>query len=324
MNRRSFLEAAAALASLMTGSRALAQSRWSPSRPIRIVVPFAPGSGSDSDSRFYGDLMTRELGQPVLVENRPGGSGLVTIQAVKAAPADGHTIMLASNSPMTVNPVVMKNLPYDPLRDFRPIVGLYRGPVVFLVRGDAPWKTVQDLAQDLKRGKAPLSVGNYSAGYQLVAAWFGHETGVEINHIPYKGGVQLMSDIAAGQLQMGCTNFGGALPMIREGRVRALAITADRRWPGFESIPTMKESGFPDFETWVWASFFVRSETPDEVADRLVQTMHKVMALPESRTYQKSRPVDLFKGGPQELREFVLAEQKRFRHIAEMAGITPQ
>ena len=320
MDRRTLLGAACALPVV----NAFGQSRWMPTKPIRIIVPFAPGSGSDSDSRFYADLMTRELGQPVLVENRPGASGLVTIQAVKAAPADGHTIMLASNSPMTVNPVVMKNLPYDPLKDFRPIVGLYKGPVAFVVKADSPWRTVRDLAEAYRKDKAPISVGNYSAGYQLVATWLGTATGIEVNHVLYKGGAQMMTDIIAGQLQVGSTDFGGAVPLLKDGRLRALAITADRRWTGFDSIPTMKESGYPDFETWVWASFFVRSETPDEVANKLVETMHKVMALPEARAYQATKPADLIKGGPEEMRQFVISEQQRFKRIAEAAGIQPQ
>jgi tripartite-type tricarboxylate transporter receptor subunit TctC len=299
MDRRTLLGPPAAL----PVAHAFGQSRWMPTKPIRIIVPFAPGSGSDSDSRFDADLMTRELGQPVLVENRPGGSGLVTIQAVRSAPADGHTIMLASNSPMTVNPVAMKNLPYEPLRDFRPVVGLYKGPVVFIVKADSPIRTVRDLVDAYRKDKTPVAVGNYSAGYQLVASWLGTVTGMEINHVLYKGGVQMMTDIVAGQLQVGCTDFGGAVPMIRDGRLRALAITADRRWPGFENIPIMKET-YPDFETWVWASFFVRSETPDDITNKLVETMHKVMALPEARAYQAQKPGDLIKGGPEEMRQF--------------------
>lgn len=323
MKRRTLLGAACALPVTMAAPRAFGQSKWMPTKPLKIIVPFAPGSGSDSDSRFYADLMTKELGQPVLVENRPGGSGLVTIQAVKSAPADGHTIMLASNSPMTVNPIVMKNLPYDPLKDFRPVVGLYKGPVAFVVKGDAPWKTIPELLEAARREKQPLTIGNYSAGYQLVATWLGSAGGVPVTHVSYKGGVQMFTDIIAGQLQMAATDFGGALPLIKDGRLRCLAITSDKR-SSFADAPTMKESGFPDFETWVWASFFVRSETPDDVTAKLVETMHKVMALPEARAYQATKPTELIKGGPEDLRQFVLAEQQRFRKVAEAAGVQPQ
>lgn len=323
MKRRTLLGAACALPVALSAAPAFGQSKWMPTKPIKIIVPFAPGSGSDSDSRFYADLLTKELGQPVLVENRPGASGLVTIQAVKAAPADGHTIMLASNSPMTVNPIVMKNLPYDPLKDFRPVVGLYKGPVVFIVKGDAPYKTIPELLEFARRDKQPLNIGNYSAGYQLVATWLGSAGNVPVNHVPYKGGTQMMTDIIAGQLQMAATDFGGALPMIKEGRLRALAITSDKRSPGLD-IPTMKESGFADFETYVWASFFVRAETPDDATNRLVEAMHKVMALPEARAYQATKPTELIKGGPEDLRQFVIAEQQRFRKVAEAAGVQPQ
>ena len=158
-----------------------------PAKPIRIMIPFAVGSGSDTNARFFGDLLSKAWGQPVLVENRPGGSGISAVLAVKSAPADGYTLLLGSNSPMTVNPVVMKDLPYDPIKDFRPVIFFGLSPTAFIVSANSPHKTVADLVAATKKSGLPLQVGTYSAGYELISAWFGTVTGIPITPVPYKG-----------------------------------------------------------------------------------------------------------------------------------------
>lgn len=292
-----------------------------PSKPIRILVPFTAGSGADSSSRIYGDLLSKLWGQPVLVENRPGGSGVLAVQGVKQAPADGHTILMASNSPMTVNPVMMKNLPYDPQKDFRPVIGASKSPVAFIVSAQSPYKTIKDLIEGAKKAGGPLAVGNYSAGYELIGAWLGAVSGLSITPVPYKGGAPMMTDIIGGQVITGAIDFTGAAQLIKDGRLRALAITSDKRDPAFPDVPTMKESGFPEFETYVWASFFVRAETPDDITTKLYEGFKKVMASPEGRAYQASQPAMLLDLGPQELRAFVAGEFERFKRVAQAAGI---
>lgn len=303
---------------------AFSQTASFPNKPIRILVPFNAGSGADTGSRFYGELLGRLFGQTVLVENRPGGSGIIAIQGVKSAPADGYTILMASNSPMTVNPVVMKNLPYDPFKDFRPVIGVSKGSVAFIVRADSPYKTIKDLVDATRKKGLPLQVGNYSAGYELIGAWLGTVTGLPITPIPYKGGALMMTDIIGGQLVTGAIDFSGAATLIRERRLRALAITSDQRDPSFPDVPTMKESGYPDFETYVWSSFFVRAETPDDVTNKLYEGFRKVMASPEARAYQATLPAMLMDLGPPEMRAFVSAEYERFKRIAHSAGIEPR
>jgi len=295
-----------------------------PSKPIRIYVPFNAGSGSDSASRVYGEVMSKILGQPVVVENRPGGSGLLAIQAVKAVPADGHTILLASNSPMAVNPVLNRKLPYDPFKEFRPVHGLSVGPAAFVVRGDSPYRTIGDMIAAAKKDKRPLAVGNYSEGYQLIGTWLGTAGGVPITPVPYKGGAQMVTDVIGGQLDTGVNDFGGVAAMIKEGRLRALAITGDKRDPKFPEIPTMKESGFPDFETYVWASFYVRAETPDDVVDKLADAVRRAMNSDEGKAYQASLPALPLMLGPKEMGEFHVREYQRFKRVAEAAGIVPQ
>jgi tripartite-type tricarboxylate transporter receptor subunit TctC len=303
---------------------AFAQAANYPSKPLRILVPFTAGSGADASSRFYGDLLSKLWSQPVLVENRPGGSGILAVQGVKQAPADGHTILMASNSPMTVNPVMMKNLPYDPLKDFRPVIGASKSPVAFIVSAQSPYKTVKDLIEGAKKAGGPLALGNYSAGYELIGAWLGAVAGLAITPVPYKGGAPMMTDIIGGQVITGAIDFTGAAQLIKDGRLRALAITSDKRDPAFPDVPTMKESGFPEFETYVWASFFIRAETPDDITTKLYEGFRKVMASPEARTYQAGQPAMLMDLGPQELRAFVSAELERFKRVAQAAGIQPR
>lgn len=316
---------AALLLLLGCATSALAQaSAPFPNRSIRIIVPFTAGSGADSSSRFYGEQIGKGFGQQVLVENKPGGSGVVAVQATRQAPADGHTILMGSNSPAVVNAITMKNLPYDPFKDLRPLYGIAISPVAFAVRADSPHKTVADLLAAAKKENRPLQLGNYSAGYQLVAAWLGTASALPVTHIPYKGGAQMLTDVVGGQLEVGVIDFTGTTELMKGGRLRVLAITADKRDPKYPDIPTMRESGFPDFETWVWSAFFVRAETPNDVVDKLAAAMQKAMTSEAGRAYQATLPSAPLMMGPKELGEFQLREYQRFKRVAELAGIKPE
>lgn len=301
-----------------------AQADRYPSKTIRIVVPFNAGSGADETSRVYGEIVSKLLGQPVVVENRPGASGVVAIQAVKSAPPDGHTILMASNSPMAVNPVVIKNLPYDPFKDFRPVYGASVGSAAFVVPGDSPHKTINDLIAAARKEKRPLSVGNYSAGYQLIGAWLGTAGNIPVTHVTYKGGAQMVTDVLGKQIDVGVNDFSGVAAMITSGKVRVLALTGGERDAKFPDIPTMKESGFPDFETYVWASFFIRADTPDDITEKLADAMRRALISDEGKAYRATRPGTPLLLGPKELGEFHVREYERFRRVAEAAGIKPQ
>ena len=295
-----------------------------PSKPIRILVPFTAGSGADSASRFYGDQLAKAFGQQVLVENRPGGSGVVAVQATRQAAADGHTLLMGSNSPMVVNAITVKNLPYDPFKDLRPLYGLAISAVAFAVRADSPYRSMADLVAAAKKENRPLQLGNYSAGYQLVAAWLGTASGLPVTHIPYKGGAQMLTDVVGGQLEVGVIDFTGTIELMKGGRLRVLAITSDKRDPKFPDIPTMKESGFADFETGVWSAFFVRAETPNDVIEKLATALQKAMNSEAGRAYHSSLPSLPLAMGPKELGEFQLREYQRFKRVAELAGIKPE
>lgn len=303
---------------------ALAQAAAFPSKPMKIMVPFTAGSGADSSSRFYGEQLSKMLNQTVTVENKPGGSGVIAVQAVRQLPADGHTILMGSNSPAVVNAITIKNLPYDPFKDLRPLYGLAISPVAFAVKADSPYKTIQDVVAAAKKENRPLQLGNYSAGYQLVAAWLGTASGLPVTHIPYKGGAQMLTDVIGGSLEVGVIDFTGTIELLKGGKLRVLAITSPQRDPGFPAIPTMKESGFADFETSVWSAFFMRADTPDDVVEKLAAAIQKIMVSDAGKAYHASLPSQPMNMGPKALGEFQLREYQRFKRVADTAGIKPE
>lgn len=318
MKRRTILTAAAAALPGLAAAQAF------PAKPMKILVPFTAGSGADSSSRFYGEQLSRLLGQTVTVENRPGGSGVIAVQAVRQAAGDGHTILMGSNSPAVVNAITIKNLPYDPFKDLRPLYGLAISPVAFAVRADSPFKTINDVIAAAKKDNRPLQLGNYSAGYQLVAAWLGTASGLPVTHIPYKGGAQMLTDVIGGALEVGVIDFTGTIELMKGGKLRVLAITSTQRDAKFPDIPTMKESGFPDFETAVWSAFFLKADTPDDVVDKLAAAIEKVMNSDAGRAYHASLPSQPMRMGPKALGEFQLREYQRFKRVADAAGIHPE
>lgn len=327
MKRRTVLSAAAAAAAATFAGSAAAQAQAFPNKPMKILVPFTAGSGADSSSRFYGEQLSKLLGQTVTVENKPGGSGVIAVQAVRQAPADGHSILMGSNSPAVVNAITIKNLPYDPFKDLRPLYGLAISPVAFAVRADSPYKTINDLVAAAKKDGKPLQLGNYSAGYQLVAAWLGNATGLPVTHIPYKGGAQMLTDVIGGALDVGVIDFTGTIELMKGGKLRVLAITAAQRDPGFPAIATMKESGLPglgDFETAVWSAFFVRADTPDDVVEKLAAAIEKIMNSDAGKAYHASLPSQPMRMGPKALGEFQRREYDRFKRVADAAGIKPE
>ncbi|MFJ4289036.1 Bug family tripartite tricarboxylate transporter substrate binding protein [Cupriavidus sp. NPDC089707] len=312
--------------SLCVGATAaLAESAGEfPSRPIRILVPFTAGSGSDSSARYYGEALGRLLRQPVVVENRPGANGVIAIQALKSAPADGYTMLLASNSPMSVNPLVLKNLPYDPVKDLRPVSGISRNMNVFIVAVDSPIKSLSDVVSNARGKDKSLSVGTYSAGYQLAAAWFANLAGLNFVNIPYKGQAQIMTDVMGRQLDLALVDTSGALTLIREGKLRALAVSGEARHRELPDVPTVRELGYPEYRQYSWVSFYVRAGTPDAITDKLARAMQQILKTPESTAFLDTKGSDVMAYPPQQMHAFHLAEIERFRKVAKGAGIKPE
>jgi len=294
-----------------------------PNKPIRIIVPFTPGSSADTASRFFGSQMADKLGQPFIVENRPGGSGAIAMSAVKNAAADGYTLFLASNSLMSVNPLVIKSLPYDPGQELKPIGGLTRGVNVLIVSAQSKYRTLGELIDAGKKGQG-LNGGTYSWGYRLAAEWLANLSGMKLTNISYKGAAQVLTDTASGQLDFAVVSLDGAASMIRSGQVRALAISDERRHKEFPDVPTIKESGYPEYVNYSWDSLYVMNQTPQAAVDKLAGTLQEVLATDESRAFVEKAGRQLMPYAPEAMHQYQVSELKRFRGIMQAAGIQPE
>lgn len=295
-----------------------------PTKPIKVVVPFTAGSGSDTSARFFGEQMGKLLGQAVVVENKPGGSGIIALQAVKMLPADGYTLALASNSPIAVNPLVMKDLPYDPVRDFKPIGGLTRGMNVLVVPNESKIRTLADLISISKTAPRGLSIATYSAGYHLAAEWLASTTGMKFVNVPYKGQAPVMTDIIGGQLDAALLDMSGAVQLLQAGKLRAVAVSGEARHPHFPDVPTIRESGFPDYVQYSWTSLYVRADTPPDVSAKLAATLKKVHASNEAREFIKISGGELMPYDADQMQTYQSNEVERFKRIAKAAGIKPE
>jgi tripartite-type tricarboxylate transporter receptor subunit TctC len=314
----------AVLALMAIALQAMGQARDFPNKAVKVIVPFTAGSGSDTSARFFGEKLAAILGQPFVVENKPGASGVISVMTVKTAPADGYMILLASNSPLSVNPITIKDLPYDPLKDLKPLSGLTRGMNAYIVAPNSKLKTLADVVAASKPGMPPLNVGNYSAGYRLALEWFATLSGITLNHIPYKGGAPIFTDVMGNQLDFAIVDLGGVSSLLKSGKLRALAVSGDKRSPDFPEVPTIRESGYPEYVNYSWTSFYVRSETPEDVTAKLTDALQKVLATNDAREFVKRTGGELMPYAPAAMQQYHRDELDRFRRIAEAAGIRPE
>ena len=283
-----------------------AQKSDYPTRSVKVIVPFSAGSGADHASRFFGDLLAKQLGQSFLVENRTGAAGMLAMNTVKAAPADGYTILMGSNSLMAVNPIMLKELTYDAVKDFKPIGGLTRGVNAIVVGKDSKYKSFTELLTAAKTSAVPLNGGTYALGYELALAWLANVAGVKFENILYKGLGEIMVSLQGDQLDFGIVSFNGAAPLLKAGKYRALALSSDQRHPDFPEVPTIAESGFPEFTNYTWTSFYVRSDTPDQITNKLEETLQTVLATPLAKEYADQVLVELMPLKADKMRQYQL------------------
>lgn len=301
---------------LLASGQAAAQQVNFPTKPIHILVPLAAGSGADMYSRFFGKKLSEILNVPVIVENKLGGGGAVAIQAVKNDPPDGYTIFMGSNSPAAANVATIKNLPYDPLKDLRPISGMTRSMAVFMVSNQSPLKTMDDL---LKRGRQqpPLNIGYYTHGYQLAGAQLTVKAELITQPVMYKGLAQVMTDVIGNQVDMAVVDSTGSVSTAVSGKVRALLVTGTNRHPELPDVPTLVESGYPEAVHYSWTAFFVNPKTPDAIVSILADAMKKALAQPDSIAFIEQTGAEPMPLDPQQMRAFQESEIKRFIKAAQ-------
>jgi tripartite-type tricarboxylate transporter receptor subunit TctC len=322
-NRRSVLGAtAAALVIAALTPAALAQAL--PTKPLRIIVPFAPGGVTDMVSRTMAQGLTAELGQPVIVENRAGASGIPGAEAAAKADPDGYTLMMGNISTLAINAAVFEKLPYDPQKSFAPISMVARQPLLVVVNPAVPGKTIDEL---IKLGKAKpnsLNFGSAGASLRLATEAFNQATGIKMTHVPYKGSGPAMTDLVAGHIEVLFDAFSSLYPFVQDGKVRALAITSAKRSPLAPELPTLTELGLPKVDVTSWQAIVVPAGVPPAVSARLVDAVHKVLAKPAIQAQLAKQGVEPVPSTPQELSTYADAEMKRWKAVAQTAGVKPE
>lgn len=290
-------------------------------KPIRFIVPFGPGSSVDTQGRFFAEQLSQVLKVPTYVENKPGATGALGLQALKAAPADGRSIAVVSPS-FVVTPIMSRTAGYK-VDDFKPIAGMGKGPIGFFVRADSKYKSLGDLLAAAKKDGQPVNMGTYAGSYKIGAAWLSQLSGVPFTDIPYKSASNTMTDLMGGSLEVMSADFTAMAPMVREGKLRALAIADERRLSEFADVPTVNES-YKGYVNYIWLGLVVRADTPQPIVDNLSRAMQQVMAKKETHDYLAQmgwQPLNL--DGPA-MGRFIQAENKRFQGVAKTAGITPE
>ncbi|MDO8878909.1 MAG: tripartite tricarboxylate transporter substrate-binding protein [Pseudolabrys sp.] len=319
-----------AIAALFAGSLMLAaqpaQAQQDfPNKPITIVVPLAAGSGMDSLVRLYADKLQQSLGKPVIVENKPGAALMLAAAAVAAAPADGYTLLVSTSSAMAINLVLYKKVNYDAVKDFTPVSFYVKSPFILVVNPDIKANTVPELIKVVKESTTPLSYSSPGAGVaqHLSMEYMKQRFGLTIAHVPYRNTPQSISDIVAGHVQLGFAEAGASLPLIREGKLRALAVSSSTRLPTLPDVPTFAEAASaPDFEAVSWHMLFAPAATPKPVLDKLHAAMSKIMADPEMK--QRASAIGLLPIDPPSIPDtvkYLASEREKWGSLVRKLGL---
>ena len=322
ISRRQILLAAAAGTASISAPAVLAESAW-PSKPIRFVVPFAPGGTSEVVARSVAVELTKQLGVSVYVENKPGGAGVVAMQDVAKSAPDGHTLILTHVGTLAVNPYMLEAQPYDVNKDFAPVTLLAKVPNVFVIHPDVPAKNFKEFVAYAKANPGKLnygSAGNASAGH-LAMEYLKLVTGMFMTHIPYRGTGPQLTDLLAGRTQASSAGMPALGAHIRAGKLRAIAVGTQKRIPSMPDVPTVAEMGFKDFETSQWYGIHVPAGTPPEIIKRLQEESQKALA--SSGVTARFATDNAVAGGypSTEYAKFIAGEQKIWKDIVKRAQI---
>jgi len=294
-----------------------------PTRPVAIVVPTGPGGGMDMVARLLAPRLEQRFGKPFIIENRPGAGTNIGATAVARSAPDGHTLLMATSSTMAINASIYKALPFDPQRDLIALVLYARVPFVLVVNSSSPARTASELVKLAKEKPGTLSFGSAGTGTasHLFAELFKMQTGIEVAHVPYKSTVQPLNDVLGGHLSYMFSDLSPALPLVRDGKLRALGVTSAARVPAAGEIPTLAEAGVQGYEAVAWLMIATRSGTPPDVVAKLYTELKTALAVPEIReTIARSGMIPQDSPPPEELQRYVASETVRWGTIVQKAG----
>jgi len=294
-----------------------------PDHPIKLIVPVPPGGGVDILSRAIGAKMSQSMGQPVVVENKAGASAAIGTELLAKSPPDGYTIMMGYSAHAT-NPIFVPKLPYDTNKDFAAIAHVGYIPLILVVNASSPYMTVQDLiaAARAKPGQLQFASGGAGAGAHLSGELLKTTANVDVVHVPYKGNAPALTDLLGGQVTMMFDTITTALPHVKSGKLRALAVTSPKRSPLAPDIPTMIEAGLPDFDISAWYVMFAPAGTPKDVMTRLNAEVNKAIADPDVRRTLGEQGVEFTGGTPEDADRFVRGEVERWSRIIKTKGMS--
>ncbi len=311
------------VALLLIAGGAQAQAPW-PNKPVKILVPTAPGGTADALARQYAQHLGKVLGQQFYVENRGGAGNVLGIDSVVRSPADGYTLLLGAGT-ITINHLVTKKLPYDVLRDLTPVTQMISVPNVLVVNASQPMKSLADYIDAAKAAPGRLNYGSAGVGSNLHLAMelLKYRTGIEVTHVPYKGVGPALQDTLAGHVMSMISNIPSSKPHIEKGALRALAVTSLKRSPALPDVPTMSDEGVSGYEVLNWFGVFAPAGTPREIVDRLATEAAAMFADPKTREMLKGEGADPIASTPADFADFVRTEIKKWDEVGKAANIQP-
>jgi len=321
---RPLITCAAALALALPWSASVAQQNW-PAKPVRVVVPFAAGSATDIVTRAVSDELRDDLGQPFLIDNRAGANGFIAAEAVAHAAPDGYTLLASANTIHSTNQFLFKKLPYDPVKDFVPIGGMHQGYYMMMVPAQLPVKTLADLTAWLKANPQKANYGWGATASQIAGTAFLKETGVTATGVPYKSSPQAVTDLIGGQIAFMVLDVTSGLQHIKNGKVRALAITSPKRLAVLPDIPTTAELGLPTIDTVAWTGLFAPANTPAAIVTRLNAAMQRALRKPAVvQRLDACCSAIMFTSTPAEFEEYLRQQRVSWSVKIKAAGIEPE
>ncbi len=309
------------LALLLACSGAAAQADY-PSKPIRMIVPFAPGGGTDITARAIAIRLSESWGQAVVPDNRPGANGTIGVDVTSKSAADGYTICMISSS-HAVNVALYPKLPYDLLKDVTAITQATSQPYAMIVHPSVPAKSVKEFIAYAKTRPGAINYGSSGTGgiAHLGGAWLGSIAGISMVHVPYKGGALALTDMIGGQIQMQLGTLTLSGPHIKAGRLRALAVTTPKRWPGTPELPTMQEAGVPGFSITQWYGLITSAKTPRPLINKLNKEIARILQLPDVKEKLAADGADAVGNTPEEFNAHIRAEVVKYGKLVKEVGL---
>jgi tripartite-type tricarboxylate transporter receptor subunit TctC len=297
-----------------------------PSRPIRLVVPYAAGGGADSVARIVAKSLSKTIGQPIVIENRGGAGSIIGTELVRNADPDGYTLLLGQSGPISINPAIYRKLPYDPVKDFAPITMTTAYPYIMVVNANLGVKTLQEFVALAKSKPGALNYGTTGVGAanHLIAELFDSRAGIKMTHIPYRGTALAVTDLLAGQVQMVFADSVTALPHMKAGTLIALAVTSKERSPITPDVATISESGYPGFDAIGWHGILAPARTPPAIVDRLNAEILKALKDPETAALLEQQAMQTVGNSPQAFAHFIQQDIAIWKEVAEQAKVELQ